>query len=328
MIARRRLIIVLGAGALAAPFGCFAQQQGKVLRIGFLTFAGRPDTLDRFSGFPQGMRGLGYIEGKNLEIQWRHAEGKPERLPGLAAELVQLNVDVIVTLGAGSHGAAQKATSTIPIVMVNVADPVGNGLVKSLARPGGNITGLASLATELSLKHLEMLHDMVPRLSRVAILMNPVNSNHPLILKNIQAAALKKNVKILPVEARTSQEIENAFATITTKRAGAVIVANDGLFTQQLLRIVELTAKNRLPSIWANRDYVEAGGLMSYESNRAEQFRRAATYVDKIVKGARPADLPVEQPTKFELIINGRTAKALGLKIPGSILVQATKVIE
>ena len=327
---RRKLIIALGAGALAVSFGAFAQPQGKVWRVGFLAFRGRPDSLetDPFGGFTRGMREFGYIEGKNLEIEWRYAESKSERLPGLVAELLQLKVDVIVTVGTPTHRAAQKATTTIPIVMVNMVDPVGSGLVKSLARPGGNITGLSNLLNELAPKHLEMLLTMVPKLSRLAILLNPTNSSHATILKTVQAAAQKSGAKILPVEARTPQEIETAFTMMNKEKAGAVMVLADGLFIQQARQIAELAVKHRLPSIWANRDYVEAGGLMSYESNRAEQFRRTATYVDKILKGAKPGDLPVEQPMKFELVINGKTAKALGLKIPQSLLISADKVIE
>ena len=328
---RRKIIFALGASALAAPFGSFAQQKDKVWRVGFLALRARPDSLDtdRFGTFRQGMRELGYIEGKNLEIQWRYAEGKPERLPGLAAELVQLNVDCIVTVGDPSHSAAQKATATIPIVMANVvSDPVGSGLVKSLARPGGNITGLVNLASELAPKHFEMLRSMVPKLSRVAILLSPTNSSNATILKTVQAAAQMSSARILPVQARTPQEIENAFSTMTRENAGAVIVAADALFIQQVRQIAELTAKNRLPAISVNREFAEAGGLMTYGPNPTDQFRRTAIYVDKILKGAKPADLPVEQPTKFELVINGKTAKALGLKIPQSLLIMADKVIE
>ena len=327
---RRKLIVALAAVAVGAPLAALAQQKGKVWRVGFLSFRGRPDSLDtdRFGAFPQRMRELGYIEGKNLEIQWRYAESKSERLPGLVAELVQLKVDVIVTVGERTHSEAQKATTTIPIVMVNVADPVGSGLVKSLARPGGNITGLTNLSIEIAPKHFEMLRNMVPKLSRVAILVNPTNSFHSTVLKNIQAAAQKVGVKVLPVQARTPQEIENAFSTMTRENAGAVIVAADALFIQQVRQIAELTAKNRLPAISVNREFAEAGGLMTYGPNPTDQFRRAATYVDKIFKGAKPADLPVEQPTIFELFINGKTAKALGLKIPQSLLISADKVIE
>ena len=327
---RRNLLIALGAAALAAPLRTFAQQAGKVWRIGFLSSIARPVSLDAhyYGAFLRGMRELGYVEGKNLVIEWRFAEGKYERLAVLAAELVQLKVDVIVTAGTPATGVAQKATTTIPIVMGTVGDPVGSGFVKSLARPGGNITGLSEIAVDLSPKLLEMLISMVPKLSRVAVLMNPGNSSHATRLKSIQAAAQAVSVTILPAEARTAKEIENAFSMMAQKKTGAVIVMVDALFNQQVRQIAELAAKNRLPTISGLREYVEAGGLMSYGQNLADNFRRAATYVDKILKGAKPGDLPVEQPTNFELFINGKTAKALGLKIPQSLLISADKVIE
>jgi putative ABC transport system substrate-binding protein len=328
---RRKLVIALGASALAAPLVSFAQQQGKVWRVGFLgsrsrSTASSPNPI--YDAFVQGMRELGYVENKNLAIEWRFADGKNERLAGLAAELVQLKVDVIVAAGVPPTSAAQKATSTIPIVMGNSIDPVGSGFVASLARPGGNITGLSSLIVDLSPKHFEMLRSMVPKLSRVAILVNPANSGHATILKSVQTAAQKSSVKLLPVQARNPQEIESAFSTMTRENAEAVIVANDGVFTQQQRQIAKLAAKHRLPSVTLRREYVEAGGLMSYGPSFVEQYRRAATHVDKIFKGAKPGDLPVEQPTKFELIINRKTAKALGLTIPQSLLISADKVIE
>ena len=327
---RRKLLVVLGASALAAPLFSVAQPQGKVWRIGFLSQRARPDSLDSdvIGAFYRGMRDLGYIDGKNLEIQWRYAEGKSERLPDLAAELVRLKVDVIVTVGSPAIGAAQKATTTIPIVMATAPDPVGSGFVKTLARPGGNITGLSNLAGDLGPKHLEMLLGMAPKLFRVAVLVNPANSSHAMLLKSILSAAQKSSATILPVEARTAPEIEKAFSAMAREKAGAVIVPRDGLFISQLRQIAELSAKHRLPSIAGVREYPEAGGLMSYGSDNTDNHRRAASYVDKILKGVKPADLPVEQPTKFELVINGKTAKALGLKIPQSLLISADKVIE
>ena len=327
---RRKLLVALGAGALAAPLSSFAQQQGKVWRVGFLSQRSRPISLDSdtFGAFRQGMRELGYVEGKNLVIEWRFADTQYERLPGLAVEFVQMKVDVIVTSGPAAISAAKKATTTIPIVFGSTQDPVREGFVKSLAHPGGNITGLSNLAGDLGPKHLEMLHSMVPKLSRVGVLMNPANPSNTTALKNVQAAAQRTGVTILSLEARTAKEIENAFFMMAQKKAGAVIVARDALFNQQGRQIVELAAKNRLPYITVYRESVEAGGLMSYAPNLTDQYRRAATYVDKILKGARPGDLPVEQPTKFELIINGKTAKALGLTIPQSLLISADKVIE
>ena len=327
---RRKLVIALGAGAFVAPLACFAQQPDRVWRVGFLSARSRPVSLDsdEYGGFPQGMRELGYVEGKNLVIDWRYAEGKYERLPELVAELVRLKVDVIVAPGSPVISAVQKAGTTVPIVVVNAQDPVGSGLIKSLAHPGGNITGLSSLAVDIGPKHLEMLLGMVPKLTRVAVLVNFDNPSHPVTLKNIQAAAQKANAKVFPVDARTAPEIEKAFSAMARGKAGAVIVARDALFLQQARQIAELAAKNRLPTISGIREHMEAGGLIIYGPNSTDSFRRAATYVDKILKGAKPGDLPVEQPTKFELVVNMKTAKALGITIPQSILVRADRVIE
>ena len=330
MITRRKLFLALGAGALTVPIASFSQPQGKVWRIGFLALVDRPASLDShyFSAFPRGMRELGYVEGKNLTIEWRFAEGKADRLPELAAELVRLQMDVIVGAGLESPLALQKATSTIPIVFVGPGDPVGQGLVKSLARPGGNTTGRSTISSELGPKRLEMLLAMAPKASRVAVLVNPSNPGTIKTLASIQAAGLKLGVKILPVEAQTPQEIDNALSLMRKQKTGALLVLLNPLFQQQRSQIAELAAKHRLPSITPDRMYTEAGCLMSYGNSIADDFSRAATYVDKILKGAKPADLPVEQPTRFELIINGKTAKALGLKIPNTLLVTAEKVIE
>jgi putative ABC transport system substrate-binding protein len=330
MITRRKLLIALGAGALVSPLPSLAQPATKVWRVGFLA-SRHVDFVDSdnfYGPFRQGMRELGYIEGKNLVIEWRSAEGNNERLPGLATELVNLKVDVIVAANTPATSAAQKATTTIPIVMGSISDPVGSGFVKSLSHPGGNITGLSNLSRELGPKQLEILLSMVPKLSRLAVLVNPDNSATISTLKSVQAAAQKTGVKVLSVEARTPQEVENAFSTATKERAGAVIVVGDAFFNQQRRQIAELAAKHRLPSIFGVRESVEAGGLMSYGQNRADLYGRAATYVDKIFKGAKPGDLPVEQPTKFEMVINGKTAKALGLTIPQSLLISADKVLE
>ena len=329
MTTRRTLLISLAAGALA-PLGSFAQAPGKVWRVGFLAQR-RVEFVDAdfiYGPFRQGMRQLGYVEGKNLVIEWRSAEGDASRLPELAAELVRLKVDVLALAGTPAAIAAQKATTAIPIVMINVGDPVGNGLVKSLARPGGNSTALSNMVAELGPKLLEILHSMVPRLKRVAVLVNPSNSSIAIFLKNIQTAAQKIGVVIHPVEASTPGEITSAFALMTRQNVGALIVPLEALFSQQRTQIVELAAKQRLPSIGTYGDYVEAGGLMSYGQNARENFRRAAIYVDKILKGARAGDLPVEQPTHFDLAVNLKTAKALGIKVPQSILIQATAVIE
>jgi putative ABC transport system substrate-binding protein len=327
---RRKLLVAFGAGALAAPFGSFAQQQGKVWRIGVLWERDQSDStyVQYLDAFKAGMRELGYTEGRNYTIEHRSAQADLARLPALAAELVQMKVDVIVAAGAQDISAAQKATSTIPIVMATAPDPVGSGFVKTLARPGGNITGLSNVSAEVSPKHLEMLLSMVPKLSRVAVLVNPANSSHAMVLKSVQSAAQRTSAKILPVEARTPAEFEKAFSAMARENAGAVIVARDSLFNRQVRPIAELAAKNRLPTVSAIREYVEAGGLMSYGPSLTDQWRRAATYVDKILKGAKPADLPVEQPTTLELFINRKTAKALGLTIPQELLLRADKVIE
>ena len=328
MITRRKIVLALGAGALA-PFAVFAQQP-KVWRVGFLSqrHVEFVDADDYYGPFTQGMRELGYVVGKNLVIEWRSAEGKSERLAELAVELVRLKVDVLVTAGTPASVAVQKATTAIPIVMITVGDPVGTGLVKSLARPGGNITGPSTMNTELAPKRLEMLRSMVPKVTRVAVLVNSANAGNAAELRYIQAAAQKVGVKIQSVEASAPQEIANGFAVMARQKAGALIVPRDALFNQQKNQIVELAAKHRLPSIGGYGEYVQAGGLMSFGQNVWEIPRRAATYVDKIFKGANPGDIPVEQPTTFELFINRKTANALGLKIPNAMLVQATKIIE
>lgn len=326
MTTRRNLLIALGVTALLAPVASFSQQQPKVWRIGVL--ASDSSSTRVYEGFRQGMRKLGYAEGKNFIIQWRFADGQYERLPSLAAELVGLKVDVIVAGTTVSVQAAHNATSTIPIVMVAVPDPVGEGFVAMLSRPGGNITGLSNIVTELSAKHLELLRAAVPKLSRVAVLLNPHNPSDYLILEQIHGAAYSSGVKVLAVEASTARQIEAGFGAITRARTQALIVAADSYFDVQRDQIAKLAVKNRLPTISSNRETTEAGGLMSYGQDLAEHYRRAATYVDKILKGAKPGNLPVEQPTVLELVINQKTAKALGLTIPQELLLRADKVIE
>ena len=327
---RRKLTFALGASILAAPLHAFAQQKGKVWRVGFLASDHRPASLDGhpYGGFLRGMHELGYIEGKNIVIEWRFADVRPDQLPVLAEELVRLNVDVLVAQGAGATRAGQRATTTIPIVMVGPGDPVDLGLVKTLARPGGNTTGLSTLARETTGKRLEMLLEMTPKVARVAILMDPNSPAHIRVLQDLQTAGEKRRVDVLAAKARTSEEIEDAFVWMRQQNAGAVWVAANALFTQQRTRIVELATKHRLPSIAQARAYAEAGGLMSYGPNVTELNRRAATYVDKILKGAKPGDLPIEQPMIFELVINMKTAKALGITIPQTILVRADRVID
>jgi putative ABC transport system substrate-binding protein len=327
---RRKLVIGLGAGALAAPLGSFAQPQTKVWRIGFLSARSRPVSLELsdYGAFSSRLRELGYVEGKNLVIEWRFADGQYERLAGLVAELLRLKVDLIIAAGPPPIIAAQKATSTIPIVLVSSVDPVEAGFVKSLSRPGVNITGISNLSGEVSPKQLDLLLTLAPNLSRVAVMANPANSAHVTMLNLVQAAARKANVKVVPVNARTPQEIELAFAVMVREKAGALIIGIDPFFIQQRRQIAELALKNRLPSITTFQEYVADGGLMSYGQNLAEQFRQAASLVNKIFKGAKPGDLPVEQSTKFDVVVNRKIAKALGIEIPNSILVQATRVIE
>lgn len=322
--------MALGAGSLAAPFALLAQNPGKVWRVGFLTMRSRPESFDTnvFGAFRAGLRERGYVEGNNLLIEWRFAEGKPERLAGLAAELVQLNVDVIVTAASQPTAAAQKATSTIPIVIGSAGDPVASGFVQSLARPGGNITGISENADDIVAKLLEMLVRIRPRLALVAVLTNPDNPALATRLKVIQDAAKSIGVATLSTEARNAKDIGDAFALMALKKAEALIVPTDPVFINQWRLIAELALKYRLPSTGGSGEYPQVGGLLSYGPNFPDNYRRSAAYVDKILKGAKPADLPVEQPTRYELIINRKTASALGLTIPQSILISAEKVVE
>ena len=325
---RRDTALVILALA-AAPLASDAQQQGKIWRIGFLGPRRRPASLegDFLSEFPRGMRELGYVEGKNLVIEWRFADGQSARLPALAEELVRMNVDLLLATTSQAIKALQNATRTIPIVMANAGDPVASGFVASLARPGGNITGLANLLSEIIPKLLDLLLGMVPAISRVAYLVNPVNPALVTGGNNLNSAAQSFGVSVFRVEARTAQEIDSAFPQMLRDRVDAVIVPGDALFFEHFRRIAELSIKNRMSSVSSLRQYAEVGGLASYGPDPAEQLRRAATYVDKIFKGAKPGDLPIEQSANFELLVNGTTARALGLTIPQSVLLRAAKVI-
>jgi putative ABC transport system substrate-binding protein len=322
---------VLGLLALgAAPLAAEAQQAAKVPRIGYLVtnLAANPHWLEAFR---QGLRDLGYVEGRNVVVEYRDAEGKLERIPALAAELVALKVDVILA-GSALHAlAAKQATSTIPIVFTVAADPVGSGLVASLARPGGNVTGLSNLAPELVGKGLELLTQAVPGVSRVAVLWQPGalgERTEKDMLTRAEVAARALGVQLQFVEARGPADFDRAFSDMTRARAGALTVFGGAMFFSERRRLVDLAAKNRLPAVYSARELVDAGGLMAYGPNFADLVRRAATYVGKILKGAKPGDLPVEQPTKFELVINLKTAKALGLTIPQSVLGRADEVIQ
>jgi putative ABC transport system substrate-binding protein len=325
----RRAFLLAPTALLAPPLACFAQQQrAKVARIGLLEATSASSSATDREALIAGLRELGYVEGKNAIMEYRWAEGKYERLSGFAAEMVQMKVDVIVAASANAIRAAQQATTTIPIVMVRTSDPVASGFVTSLSRPGRNITGLSNIIEEVSSKYLELLRAAVPKLSRVTVLVNPGNPNHSNFLKRIQATEKTNSVKISPAQASTESEIETAFGAMKQERAGALIVLGDPFFLTQARRIVELAAEHRLPTMCWARDLVEAGGLMSYGQNPAEQYYRAAAFVDKILKGAKPGDLPVEQATKFELVINLKTAKAFGLTIPQALLLRADRVIE
>jgi putative tryptophan/tyrosine transport system substrate-binding protein len=325
---RRRLVFAIAACAVGTPV--LAQGRGKVWRVGFLTPQRRPGSLETgiFGAFLNGMRELGYAEGRNLSVEWRFADGRYEQLGELAAQLVQLRVNVIVTLGTIATAAAQKATTTIPIVMGSVDNPVGGGFVKTLARPGGNITGLSNIAVDVSPKLLEMLRAVVPALSRVALLLHPDNTSHAARLKSMETAGHRIGVTIVPFSVRSPNEFDGAFHAMARSKVHGLVVARDTFFNEQSRLIANRAAKNRLASIAGVREYAEAGGLMSYGSSLLEYFRHAAVYVDKIFKGAKPADLPVEQPAKLELLINRATAKALGLQIPQSLLASADEIIE
>jgi putative ABC transport system substrate-binding protein len=305
-----------------------AQASAKVRRIGLLSPFSPSDTPLSHQAFRLGLRDLGWVEGKNISIEYRYAEGRSDRLPDLAADLVRLKVDIIVTGFTTDALAAKNATRAIPIVMATDGDPVASGLVESLARPGGNVTGLSQMAPELAGKRLELLKEMVPKLSLVAVLWNPENHGSTLNWKETQLPARQLGVRLHSVEVRSPNDFDQAFADATTARAGAIFILPAPVITPNLKRLAALAAKSRLPSIFQWSEFADAGGLVAYGPDRADMFRRAATYVDKILKGARPGDLPVEQPTKFELVINLKTAKALGIKIPQSILVRADRVIE
>jgi len=333
MTDRRTFIGTLAGALLAAPLAAEAQQAGKVARIGYLVWfpLESPETRMNLDAFRQGLRERGYVEGQNLVIEYRSADGKIERLPGLATELARLKVDLIAAGSTPLARALQQATTTIPIVAAVMGDPVGDGLVASLARPGGNITGLTFLGPELVPKRLELLKEALPKLSRVAVLWNPGAFGEQTMrdmLKGTEAAARALGVQLQLVGVRGPDEFDRAFSTMTRDRAEALVVFPSPALFNERRRIVDLATKHRLPSMSVAREFVEIGGLLSYGASITDLLRRAATYVDKILKGAKPADLPVEQPTKFELVINLKTAKALGLTIPPSLLGRADEVIQ
>jgi putative ABC transport system substrate-binding protein len=326
----RSIVVCLALTVLLlSVFLAEAQQTGKVARVGFLDVTTTAASAVLMEAFRQEMRKLGWIEGKNFTIDSRFAEGKFDRLPGLAADLVRLKVDLIVTTGRGPALAAKNATTTIPIVMMNFPDPVGEGLVASLARPGGNVTGFSSLGRELNTKRLEILKDAVPKLARVGVLQQAGTTPADLPMKELRAAALALKLKLEEITAEADAKgLESAFQTAKQKQIGAIAIGGGRTFFAERKRIVELAVKYRLPAIYPQDDFVEAGGLMSYGVDYDDLYRRAAVYVDKILKGAKPADLPVQQATKFEFVINLKAAKQIGLTIPPEVLARANKIIK
>jgi putative tryptophan/tyrosine transport system substrate-binding protein len=325
---RLPFIVTVTLIIFAAAFTADAQQPTKVPRIGFLSGTSRSTISARVEAFRQGLRELGYVEGKNIVIEYRYAEGKFDRLPALADELVRLKVEVIVTAGPQPTRPAKEATSTIPIVMAHDPDPVGSGFVASLARPGGNITGLATLAPEISGKQLELLKEIVPRLSRVAVFGTSTRPGNAQSLKETDLAAGTLGVRLQYLDVLSSKDIETVFQAASKGRAEAVLVLGSPVLTSHRTQIVELAVKSQLPAIYISAEMVEVGGLMTYGVSYTDLYRRAATYIDKLLKGAKPADLPVEQPMKFELIINLKAAKQIGLTIPPNVLARADRVIK
>jgi putative ABC transport system substrate-binding protein len=327
---RRRFLVTSLAGALAAPLAAWAQQTGKVHTIGFL--GPPPSAGGLVQAFQQGLRDLGYVEGQNIRIEYRYTDvalqGHAELFPRLAAELVRLKPDVLVVSVTEAALAAKNATSTIPIVMVSVPDPVAAGLVPSLARPGGNVTGLSRQTRDLIGKTLQLLREALPETVRVDLLANPTEPLNSTMVGDAKEAAKLLGVQLKIVEVRAPAELERAFSTMRADGAGALLVVSGAGFYLNRAQIVGLALRNRLPSVFQNREFAEAGGLLSYAPSTAANYQRAAVFVDKILKGAKPADLPIEQPTKFELIVNLKTAKALGLTIPPSLLLRADQVIE
>ena len=325
---KKALALLVASVALVFAHIAQAEQPGKVPRIGYLSAVSLSSDATRNEAFRQGLKDLGYVEGKNIVIEYRYAEGKLDRFPDLAGELVRLKVDVLVVSGATAIRAAKNVTNVIPIVMTNVSDPVVLRLVASLARPGGNITGLSNLAPDLGGKRLELLKETVPKLSRVAVLADPSTQAYGPQMKEIEVAARAFGLQLQPAEVRGAKDLENTFSAMTKARAGAFIGLQQPTLTILQERIAELAVKKRLPAMFPNREHVDADGLMSYGLNYPDLYRRAATYVDKILKGTKPADLPVEQPMKFEFVINLKAAKQIGLTIPHEVLARADKVIK
>jgi ABC-type uncharacterized transport system substrate-binding protein len=326
---RRTFLGTLVGGLLAVPIAAWAQQTGRVYRIVYLGNSSPTLEAGLVDAFRQGLRNLNYVEGQNIVIEYRWAAGRNDRFPALVAEAVRLKADVILTSGTPATLAAKEGTRTIPIVIAAMGDPIGAGVVPSLARPGGNITGLASMSPEIDGKRLELLKELVPGVSRIAVLWNPTNPNNAARINHIQAAAKTLRLTLEPlVGARDSQDLDKGFAAIVAGRANALVVESDRALLAHQVQIVDFATRRRLPALYAYPEFVQAGGLVSYAPSYTAMFRRAAKYVDKILTGAKPGDLPVEQPTEFELVLNLKTAKALGLTIPQSLLLRADQVIE
>lgn len=326
---QRRKLLIAAVPILAAPWFASAQERPrKIARIGLLSVFSPAATARWHQAFKQGLRDLGWVEGKSIEFDYRYAEGNADRLPGLAADLVHLNVDVIVTATATDGMSAKNATKTIPIVIAAAGDPVALGLVASLARPGGNVTGLSQMSPELAGKRLALLREIIPKLSLVAALWNPDSRTSVLNWKEIQLAARQLGIQLHSAEVRNIKDFDRAVSEASAARAGALAILPNPVIVTNLKRVADLAAKSRLPSIMHVREFPDSGGLVGLGPDRSDQFRRAAAYVDKILKGAKPGDLPIEQPTKFELVINLKTAKAIGLAIPPSVLLRADRVIE
>jgi putative ABC transport system substrate-binding protein len=327
---RRKLLVAFGAGALGVPYASLAQQSSrKARRIGVLGSASASAYVPHVEALKAGLRDVGYVEGRDIAIEYRFAEGHYERLAELAAELLRLKPDVLVSHGTPATEAAKRATTSIPVVMVSIADPVASGLVASLARPGENLTGVSNLAGDVVAKHVELLAQVLTGRSALAVLRNPANpaATAPQ-LKEAEAAARSLGLRLQPFDARAAVELPAAFAAMAAARTRGVVVLSEPLFLDKRGQIAELAVRNRVATVFSRSEAVDAGGLMSYGPSLVGQFRQAAVYVDRILKGAKPADLPIEQPTKFELVVNIKTAKALGITIPQSILVRADRVIE
>jgi len=325
---RRQFITLLGGAAATWPLAARAQQPAKIPRIGFLGNSTATMEANLIGPLRDGLRELGYEEGRNVIIEFRWADGKYDQFPALVAELLAAKVDVIITAGTPATLAIKKATSTVPLVFIAVGDPVGTGVVPNLGRPGGNITGLSSIAPDLEGKRLELLREVVPKLSHVAFFLNPANAFHTASMRQARVAAQSLGIKLQPMEVNKSEQLDGAFASIVKEKPDALLILADRIFLHNRKRMMEFAIQQRLPSVNAYRELVEAGGLISYGPSYEDMHRRAAVYVDKILKGTKPADLTIEQPTKFTLLINLKTAKTLGLTVPPTLVARADELIE